>query len=137
MESNRVILTPSQCKMARAGLDFGVRDVAALAGVSPNTVARLERGEVLRDDTLRKIRESLAAEGAIFLSSVGGGIPSVGVMCVEVLGPLRYGPAVSAPAHDPSHAANPDLEARSDVSVDPATARRDELFRARSEKEMG
>jgi len=120
MESNKVILTPSQCKMARAGLDFGVRDVAALAGVSPNTVARLERGEVLRDDTLRKIRESLASEGAIFLSSVDGGIPAVGVMCVEVLGPLRYDPAVSASAHHPGHAANPDLEARSDVSVDPA-----------------
>lgn len=120
MESNRVTLTPTQSKMARAGLDLGVRDVAALAGVSPNTIARLERGEALRDDTLCKIRESLAAEGAIFMSSVDDGILAVGVMCVEVLGPLRYDPAVSAPADGPSHAANPDPQARSNVSVDPA-----------------
>lgn len=120
MNSNRVILTPTQCKMARAGLDFGVRDVAALAGVSPNTVARLERGEVLRDDTLYKIRKALRVEGAIFISSVDGDTPSVGVMCVEVMGPLRWDPAISAPGEDPSHAANPDLEAGSEVSVDPA-----------------
>lgn len=118
MESNRVILTPTQCRMARAGLDFGVRDVAALAAVSPNTVARLERGEALRDDTLRKIRKSLEAEGAMFMSSVDDGIPAVGVMCVEVKGPLRYDPAVRALDHDGSHAANPDLTAGLDVSSD-------------------
>ncbi len=118
MEHDRIILTPTQCKMARAGLDFGVRDVAAMAKVSPNTIARLERGEVLRDDTLRKIRGTLEAEGAIFTSMVDGGIPTFGVMCVEVLGPQRYDPAVRAPCHDPNQAGNPDLATGSDGATD-------------------
>ena len=40
----RTMITPHQCRMARAALDLGVRDLARIADVSPNTVARMERG---------------------------------------------------------------------------------------------
>ena len=35
-------LISAQSKMARAALGLGVRDLASLAGVSPDTIARLE-----------------------------------------------------------------------------------------------
>jgi transcriptional regulator with XRE-family HTH domain len=59
--------------MARAALNLGVRDVAALAAVSPNTIARLERGEALYDRTLAAIRSALEAAGVEFIPENGGG----------------------------------------------------------------
>lgn len=59
--------------MARAALGFGVRDLAERAGVSPNTIARLERGEQLQPRTLAAIRSALEAEGVEFIDPNGGG----------------------------------------------------------------
>jgi len=59
--------------MARTALGIGVRDLAAMAKVSPDTIARLERGEVLRDRTINDIRESLETAGIIFIPENGGG----------------------------------------------------------------
>jgi transcriptional regulator with XRE-family HTH domain len=59
--------------MARAALEIGVRDVARLAAVSPNTVARLERGEALYPRTLATIRAALEAAGVEFIPENGGG----------------------------------------------------------------
>lgn len=56
-----------QCRMARAALGIGVRDLATLADVSPNTVARLERGEALHRRTQAFIRGALEAEGVSFI----------------------------------------------------------------------
>ncbi|RWR04166.1 XRE family transcriptional regulator [Sinirhodobacter populi] len=53
--------------MARAAAGLGVRDLAKLAGVSPDTVARLERGEELRDSTVAALRTALEAQGVQFL----------------------------------------------------------------------
>jgi transcriptional regulator with XRE-family HTH domain len=53
--------------MARAALGLGVRDVAALAGVSPDTVARLERGDALKELTIATIQAALEAAGVIFV----------------------------------------------------------------------
>jgi Helix-turn-helix len=44
-------MLPVQCKMARAALGLGARELAAKAGVSPETVFRLEKGEVLHQRT--------------------------------------------------------------------------------------
>lgn len=60
-------MLPVQCKMARIALDLGVRDLAQLAVVSPDTIARLERGEVLREKTVATIRVALERLGIIFL----------------------------------------------------------------------
>lgn len=56
-----------QSKMARAALGFGVRDLAKVANVSPDTIARFERGEELRTSTVETIRKALEAQGIQFL----------------------------------------------------------------------
>ena len=61
-------ITPEQCRMARAALDIGVRDLAKISDVSPNTIARLERGDKLHTRTLDYIRGALEAKGVIFIS---------------------------------------------------------------------
>ena len=62
-----------QCKMARAALGLGVREVAEAAKVSPDTVVRLERGEALRERTVDAIRAALEAAGIDFIAENGGG----------------------------------------------------------------
>ncbi len=62
-----------QCKMARAALGFGVRDLAELADVSPDTIARLERGEDLKPRTIQAIQAALEIAGVEFISENGGG----------------------------------------------------------------
>lgn len=62
-----------QSKMARAALDLGVRDLADIAKVSPDTIARLERGEGLRPKTVSVIRAALEAAGVVFLDPNGNG----------------------------------------------------------------
>lgn len=62
-----------QCKMARTALNLGVRDLALLAQVSPNTIARLERGEELKPRTVEAIRTALEAAGVEFIEENGGG----------------------------------------------------------------
>ena len=52
--------------MARAGLGLGVRDLAALAQVSPNTITRFERGEQLQPRTVQAIQAALEGAGARF-----------------------------------------------------------------------
>jgi hypothetical protein len=59
--------------MARAALDLGVRELAALAKVSPDTVARLERGELLRQRTIDAVSAALEAAGVIFVEENGEG----------------------------------------------------------------
>ena len=69
----KLAITPEQCRMARAGLGLGVRDLAAAAGVSTNTIVRHERGEPLYLRTLEAIRATLEAAGAQFIDENGGG----------------------------------------------------------------
>jgi len=63
-----------QSKMARAALGLGVRELAELAKVSPDTIARLERGEVLRDRTVEDIRRALEAAGVEFTNGDQPGV---------------------------------------------------------------
>lgn len=62
-----------QCRMARAALGLGVRDLAEKAGVSPDTISRLERGEELKERTVAAIRAALEAAGVEFIAENGGG----------------------------------------------------------------
>lgn len=59
--------------MARVALGFGVRKLAELAKVSPDTVARLERGEELKERTTDAIRAALESAGVEFIAENGGG----------------------------------------------------------------
>ncbi len=60
--------------MARVALGWGTRDLARIADVSPDTIARLERGEQLRSSTANAIRRALEAAGIEFILENGGGV---------------------------------------------------------------
>lgn len=62
-----------QSKMARAALGWGVRDLAKNAGVSIDTVTRLERGDVLMPRTVHAIEQCFIAAGIIFIDQNGAG----------------------------------------------------------------
>lgn len=66
-------ILPIQCKMARVAVGMGVRELASAADVSTDTIARLERGESLKDSTLAAIRAALEAAGVEFIPENGGG----------------------------------------------------------------
>lgn len=66
-------MNAAQSRMARAATGLGVRELAEAAGVSPNTVARLERGEDLRPATVAAIRAAFEAAGVDFIEENGGG----------------------------------------------------------------
>ena len=63
-----------QCKMARAAIGFGVRELATAAQVSADTVVRLERGEVLKPRTVEAIRAALEAAGVVFTNGDEPGV---------------------------------------------------------------
>jgi hypothetical protein len=62
-----------QCKMARAALGLGVRELAEMAQVSADTVVRFEKGDELRPRTISAIRGALEAAGMIFVDENGEG----------------------------------------------------------------
>lgn len=66
-------MTADQCRMARAALRLGVRELARLAAVSPTTIARLERGESLYGRTVDTVRAALEGAGVEFVPENGGG----------------------------------------------------------------
>jgi transcriptional regulator with XRE-family HTH domain len=69
-----MILRPVQSRMARAALGMGVRELAAAAKVSTDTVARFERGEELKERTLEAIRRALENAGVEFTNGERPGV---------------------------------------------------------------
>jgi transcriptional regulator with XRE-family HTH domain len=67
-------LQPVQCRMARSALGWGVRELAAAAKVSVDTVSRFERGDALRDRTLDDMRRALEAAGVEFTNGDAPGV---------------------------------------------------------------
>jgi transcriptional regulator with XRE-family HTH domain len=62
-------LSAAQCRMARAGLGIGVRELATAAKVSTNTITRLEAGEELKERTVDAVCAALEALGAEFTNA--------------------------------------------------------------------
>jgi transcriptional regulator with XRE-family HTH domain len=60
------LVNREQIRMARAALNWGVRDLAAKAGVAVNTVSRFENGADMMAGTLTKVQKVLEAEGIDF-----------------------------------------------------------------------
>jgi transcriptional regulator with XRE-family HTH domain len=60
--------------MARAALGLGVRELAATARVSIDTVARFERGDQLKERTIDAIRRALEAGGVEFTNGEQPGV---------------------------------------------------------------
>ena len=67
-------MNAAQCRMARAALQMGVRDLAEAAGVSPTTITRLERGDPQYDRTVTAVRAALEAAGVEFTNGDGPGV---------------------------------------------------------------
>jgi transcriptional regulator with XRE-family HTH domain len=68
-----MILLPVQCQMARAGLGWSLRDLAAAAKVGVDTVTRFERGDPLKERTVEAIQHALETAGIEFIAENGGG----------------------------------------------------------------
>jgi transcriptional regulator with XRE-family HTH domain len=62
-----------QIKMARAAVGWGVRELAKKAGVTANTVTRIENGADARQSTIDRLQQALEAAGVEFIDENGGG----------------------------------------------------------------
>jgi DNA-binding XRE family transcriptional regulator len=72
--TNAMPVTSAQVKMARAALDWTVRDLAKAAGLHRNTINNVEVGRYGGDpNTLQKIEKALVAAGVVFIDENGGG----------------------------------------------------------------
>lgn len=60
--------------MARTALGLGVRELAEIADMSPDTVARFEGGDRMRYSTIEKIQKTLEKAGVKFIDENGGGV---------------------------------------------------------------
>ena len=69
-----MIFMPLQCRMARAALGWGVRELAAAAKVSTDTVARFERGDELKERTIDALQRALEAAGIEFTNGDQPGV---------------------------------------------------------------
>jgi DNA-binding XRE family transcriptional regulator len=67
-------VTSAQVRMARAALNWTVRDLAAATGLHRNTITNIEVGRYAGDPaTLKLIKEILIREGVVFIDENGGG----------------------------------------------------------------
>jgi transcriptional regulator with XRE-family HTH domain len=73
MVAKLIEITGTQCRMARAAVGMGVRELAEKATVSTNTITRFERGDSLYSRTTEAIRSALEAAGVEFIPENGAG----------------------------------------------------------------
>jgi transcriptional regulator with XRE-family HTH domain len=62
-----------QVKMARAAVGWGVRELAKRAGLTANTVTRIENGADAKQSTMDRLQRALEAAGVEFIDENGGG----------------------------------------------------------------
>ena len=62
-----------QVRMARAAVGWGVRELAKKAGVTANTVTRIENGADAKQSTMDRLQQALESAGIEFLDENGGG----------------------------------------------------------------
>lgn len=67
-------MKPVQMRMARAALGWNVRELADRAGVSANTISRIETGADAKGSTLDAIRAALEAGGVEFTNGEAYGV---------------------------------------------------------------
>jgi transcriptional regulator with XRE-family HTH domain len=67
-------MTPVQIKMARAAVGWGVRELAKKAGITANTVTRIENGSDAKQSTIETIRRALEAAGVEFTNGDAPGV---------------------------------------------------------------
>ncbi len=67
------MLTPSQCRAARALLDWTQPDLVQVTGLSAVTIRAFERGGVMRESNKTLLRLALEKAGVEFIPENGGG----------------------------------------------------------------
>ncbi|WP_375208303.1 helix-turn-helix domain-containing protein [Hyphococcus sp.] len=68
------MITPEQCRAARALLDWTQRELAARANLTDVTIREFERGKSrLKDSTAQLVRLVLESAGVTFIDANGGG----------------------------------------------------------------
>lgn len=63
-----------QLRMARAAAGWGVRELAEKAGVTANTISRIELGADAKQSTIEAIQRALEEAGLVFVPENGGGV---------------------------------------------------------------
>jgi transcriptional regulator with XRE-family HTH domain len=63
-----------QLKMARAAVGWGVRELAEKAGVTANTVTRIENGADAKQSTMDALQRALEAAGVEFTNGEQPGV---------------------------------------------------------------
>ena len=63
-----------QLRMARAAIGWGVRELAAKAGVTANTVTRIENGSDAKQSTINALQRALEVAGIEFTNGDQPGV---------------------------------------------------------------
>ena len=84
-----------QLRMARAAVGWGVRELAKKAGVTANTVTRIENGADAKQSTMDRLQRALEAAGVEFTN---GNRPGVRLIEAPATRSLEPGSAVVAKA---------------------------------------
>ena len=63
-----------QLRMARAAVGWGVRELAKKAGVTANTVTRIENGADAKQSTMDRLQQALEAAGVEFTNGDQPGV---------------------------------------------------------------
>ena len=84
-----MIFLPVQCRMARAALGLGVRELAAAAKVSIDTIARFERGDELKERTIDALQRALEAAGIEFTNGDQPGVRLTKAAAAQSAEPVR------------------------------------------------
>ena len=82
-----------QLRMARAAVGWGVRELAEKAGVTANTVTRIENGADAKQSTMDALQRALEAAGVEFTNGEQPGV--------------RLTKAAAAHSAEPASASNP------------------------------
>jgi DNA-binding XRE family transcriptional regulator len=67
------MLTPAQCRAARALLDWTQADLAQVTGLSAVTIRAFEKGGEMRDSNRKLLQLSFEKAGVQFIPKNGGG----------------------------------------------------------------
>ena len=86
--------------MARAALGLGVRELAAAAKVSVDTVARFERGEELKERTIDALKRALEVAGVEFTNGDQPGVRVSKATAAQLIEPAS-GPKAKVTAQLP------------------------------------
>jgi transcriptional regulator with XRE-family HTH domain len=73
MKKEILLITPSQCRAARALLDWTQPDLVAVTGLSAVTIRAFEKGGAMRDSNKTLLGLALEKAGVEFIPENGGG----------------------------------------------------------------